>query len=81
MMSCDQHDYIELVCVYRYQVELVLKTGEVLQGEALDTAYNDERQSCLCLKQGDETRLVVLDNVASMSACEPNPHFSEISFV
>lgn len=81
MMTCEQHDYIELVCVYLYQVKLTLKNGSQVKGQALDTLYNDDREACLCLKQNDEIQLIVLDNIASMAACEQNPHFSAVSFV
>ncbi len=80
MMTCEQHDYIELACVYLYQVNLTLKSGEQVTGQALDTLYNDEREVCLCLKQDEELQLVVLDQIASMKACQKNPHFKIISF-
>lgn len=80
MMTCDQHDYIELVCVYLYEVSLTLKNGEQVTGQALDTLYNDDREACLCLKQDEEIKLVVLDHISSMKACHNNPHFSAISF-
>ncbi len=80
MMTCEQHDYIELACVYLYQVNLTLKSGEQVTGQALDTLYNDEREVCLCLKQDEELHLVVLDQIASMKACQQNPHFKIISF-
>lgn len=80
MMTCEQHDYIELACVYLYQVNLTLKSGEQVKGQALDTLYNDEREVCLCLKQNEELQLVVLDQIASMKACQQNPHFNIISF-
>jgi len=80
MMTCEQHDYIELACVYLYQVNLTLKNGEQVKGQALDTLYNDEREVCLCLKQDEELQLVVLDQIVSMKACQQNPHFNIISF-
>lgn len=81
MMTCEQHDYIELACIYLYQVNLTLKNGDEIKGQALDTLYNDDREVCLCLKQNnEELQLVVLDQIQSMSALDQNPHFRSISF-
>lgn len=80
MMTCEQHDYIELACVYLYQVNLTLKDGNQVKGQALDTLYNDEREACLCLKKDEDLELVVLDQIASMKVCQQNPHFDMITF-
>ena len=42
MISCNLHDYIEIVCLYRYPVSLQLRSGEVVAGTAVDTDWNIE---------------------------------------
>ncbi|WP_242603191.1 Rho-binding antiterminator [Marinomonas sp. MED121] len=80
MMTCEQHDYIELACVYLYEINLTLRNGDQVKGQALDTLYNDDKEACLCIKQGEEVKLVVLDQIVGMRACQENPHFHHILF-
>lgn len=79
MMSCDQHDYVEIACLYRYVVKLRLKSGEEVTGIALDTRRNAQRQECIAINSIDN--LILLDAVASMEALVDNPHFKLVSFV
>lgn len=37
MISCEQHDYIEIVCTFNYPIKLMMKSGQVIEGIALDT--------------------------------------------
>ncbi len=78
MMSCDQHDYVEIACLYRYVVKLTLKSGEEVTGIALDTRRNTQRQECIAIHHIDN--LVVLDAVATMEALVENPHFKRVTF-
>lgn len=80
MMSCDQHDYIEIACTFRYPVRLILKSGAIIEGKALDTRRNAARQECLKLGVGSVEHLVVLDEIARMEARTENPHFQVVSF-
>ncbi len=82
MISCNQYDYIEIVCMYSYPVELTLKSGEVLMGKALDTQFNDDREECIKVEVGAENdqALVVLDSISSMRVCVDNPHVEFVTF-
>lgn len=77
MISCAQHDYIEIACLYRMPVVLTLDKGEVLRGVAVDTVRDHDRTECLKLASG---QLVVLDRIRSLEAVEPNPHFDRVDF-
>ncbi|WMC10725.1 Rho-binding antiterminator [Oceanimonas pelagia] len=80
MMSCEQHDYIEIACLYRYSVTLTLVSGEQITGQALDTARNNDKAECLKMRIGDEVRLLPLASLARMTATSPNPHFVQVDF-
>lgn len=80
MMSCDQHDYIEIACTFRYPVRLTLKSGDIVEGKALDTQRNEARQECIKLALAGEEILVVLDEITRMEASVDNPHFQTVSF-
>ncbi|MFH7564883.1 Rho-binding antiterminator [Oceanimonas smirnovii] len=80
MMNCDQHDYLEIACMYRYEIRLILTTGEQITGIALDTSRNEHKEECLKLNTGTQVCLLPLSGLASMSATRPNPHFQHINF-
>ncbi|CAM4101633.1 Rho-binding antiterminator [Pseudoalteromonas byunsanensis] len=80
MLSCDEHDYIEIVCMYQYPISLTLKTGQVVSGIAVDTKRNEARQECIQLSHDGQTHLVVLDDIFKLTVTISNPHICEITF-
>ena len=50
MLTCQQYDYIEIACMYRYPTRLHLKNGETVEGTAIDTCRNEQQQECIELE-------------------------------
>ena len=80
MISCANHDYIEIACLYRFVVKLAFRNGQIVQGKALQTAYNENREECIVLDTERGNEQLVLEQVASMEAVTKNPHFEKINF-
>ncbi|MCG9648505.1 Rho-binding antiterminator [Vibrio brasiliensis] len=80
MISCNDYDYIEIVCLYRYPVRLTLKSGQTIEGKALDTARNQDKQEAIKLDQNGVEQLVVLDDLSLLEVLVDNPHFNQKSF-
>ncbi|MEE1675919.1 Rho-binding antiterminator [Agarivorans aestuarii] len=80
MISCDNYDYIEIACMYRYLVKVQLVNGEQVHGLALDTKRNQLKQECILLKHANQQFLVVLDDIQQLEVMVDNPHFSKVSF-
>lgn len=80
MISCDQHDYVEIVCLYHYPVKLTLESGDEIEGIGLDVLVNKSREECIKLREGGTDTLVVLDLVTTMEVLVENPHFKTVSF-
>ncbi|PNH96008.1 Rho-binding antiterminator [Vibrio diazotrophicus] len=80
MISCGNYDYIEIVCLFKYPIEITLKSAEVVSGKALDTAKNSLGEECIKLLTQDSELLVVLDSIAKMKVTMDNPHFQEVAF-
>jgi len=81
MISCNDYDYIEIVCMYSYPIKLTMKSTEIIRGVALDTQRNELREECIKISAEDESNmLVVLDNIKKLEICVENPHFNEITF-
>ncbi len=80
MMSCEQHDYIEIACLYRYPIILTLTSGHELSGIAIDTARNEDKAECIKILADHTARLVPLAHIARMKAASDNPHFDTVTF-
>ena len=80
MISCADHDYVEIACMYRYEVKLVLENGQIVQGKAFQTAYDENKEECIVLKTEIGNEEIVLDKIALMEAVTKNPYFERIDF-
>lgn len=81
MISCNQHDYIEIVCMYRYPIKLTLRSGEIIEGVAQDTEHNEQREECIKIKsKNNNLQLIVLKELTSLEVCVENPHFQRLVF-
>ena len=80
MITCDQYDYIEIVCTFRYPIKLTMKSGIVIECIAIDTKLNENKVECIKVNlKGDES-LIVLDEISKLEVCVDNPHFHTVSF-
>ncbi|MCG9544091.1 Rho-binding antiterminator [Vibrio sp. Isolate33] len=80
MISCNDYDYIEIVCMHRYPIKLTMKSGEPLTCVALDTKRNDAKEECIKVSVEGREELVVLTEISELEVCVDNPHFQHISF-
>lgn len=80
MISCKHHDYVEIVCTYKYPISLTMKVGAVIKGVALDVCLNENRVECIKVKQDDVEKLIALDDISVLEVCVENPHFDSIAF-
>jgi Rho-binding antiterminator len=80
MIPCEQHDYIELVCTYRYPLKVVLRSGECIECIAQDTQYDQARRECIKVSVAGQDKLIVLEDMASLEVCISNPHVTKLTF-
>lgn len=80
MISCNQHDYVEIVCMYQYPIKLTMKSGEVIECTALDTHYNSARGECIKVNVGGTDSEVIIDKISKLEVCIENPHFKQVCF-
>ena len=82
MLACDQHDFIEIACMYHLKVVLQLKTGAIVTGIAHNISLNNRRDECLqIIKSNKIQENVLLTDISSMSAKTINPHFEVVNFI
>ena len=80
MISCAIHDYVEIACMYGFEVKLYLKSGVVIDGKAIQTAYNADKEECIVVNTANRHEKIVLEQVVAMEAVTKNPHFERIDF-
>ena len=80
MISCNQHDYIEIACTYRFLVRITMKSGDSVEGIAFDTGFNDKREESIKLEVEGKEAWLVLDQVSRIDVLIENPHFKTVVF-
>jgi Rho-binding antiterminator len=80
MISCEQHDYVEIVCIFQFPVRLTLKNDHIIEGVASNIKVNSEKQEYLEVNKNGTSVLVLLDELSQMDVCVDNPHFRSVSF-
>ncbi|MDR7091878.1 Rho-binding antiterminator [Cellvibrio fibrivorans] len=80
MISCNQHDYIEIVCMYHYPIKLTLKSGDIIHGIAQDTQRNDNRDECIKIDIDGVEQLVVLEEIKMLEVMMENTHLQKVTF-
>lgn len=78
-ISCDLHDFVEVACMYGYQLRLILKNDQIIEGKAIDIINSPEKHECLVI-DGDARQQVELTRLAKMEILTPNARFSEVIF-
>ncbi|MDO6684845.1 MULTISPECIES: Rho-binding antiterminator [unclassified Agarivorans] len=80
MISCQDYDYIEIVCMYHFPIRIELVIGETIQGKALDTQRNTEQEECIKVLVGEDERLINLSSIKRLTVLMDNPHFHAVEF-
>ena len=82
LLKCDLHDYIEIVCLYRIEVEITLQNNVCLTGIPLTTGVNKKVGEYLVFRSNNkaDTRSIPLLSLQSMQAVSANIHFNKINF-
>ena len=83
MISCAEYDTIEMVCMNQYRIKLIIKSGISVEGVAIDTKRNKNREECIpmiLLNVNDVLQSIKLDDIVQLNVCIENPHANQITF-
>ena len=78
-ISCELHDFIEVACMYGYQIQLALKDDQVIEGKAVDITTSKDKREYLIIKNEQEQQ-VELTQLTKLTVLTPNAQFKEVSF-
>jgi Rho-binding antiterminator len=83
IISCDLHDYLEVACMYGYQVQLTLNDQQIIEGKAIDTMTTEDKREFLVIDidhgHGPKKQ-IELNQIRKMQVLTPNAKFSEVTF-
>ncbi len=78
-IACHLYDYIEIACMYGYEVELELDDGTHRRGNAITTRVFEQMEFLLIQSDGKQMS-IPLTRLKCMKALSPNPHFDTVNF-
>ncbi|MCJ8293959.1 MAG: Rho-binding antiterminator [Colwellia sp.] len=88
IIACDLHDYVEIACLFAYQVKFELKSGQTITAIPVTTKATiiaKGRQEFLLLKALSDTEQltqskILLTELKSMTVLTEDARFSYIEF-
>ncbi|MGZ5055128.1 MAG: Rho-binding antiterminator [Methylobacter sp.] len=82
-ISCDLHDYLEVACMYGYQVQLTLNDHRIIEGKAIDTMTTADKREFLVIDMDHghgQKEQIELNQIRKLQVQTPNAKFSEVIF-
>lgn len=83
ILSCDLHDYLEIACMFHYQVEVLTIENEVITGIAKDVKTLPDKKEVLILQSEHPQTALIEIRVTSMKHLKvltPGARFEQVSF-
>lgn len=80
MITCEQYDYLEMACLFGYQVRVMLRNNQCVVGITSTTQVNAHRQEELVLLIDGHTRSVLIDDLVRLDVLTPNAKFNHVEF-
>jgi Rho-binding antiterminator len=79
-IDCTLHDHLEIACLFHYQVQLKLKNGATVTGEAQTTTTWPNRSETLAVLTKAGTEHVPLEQLSHMLILTENARFLQVDF-
>jgi Rho-binding antiterminator len=82
-IKCELHDYIEMVCLFSYELQVKLMTGDEIIGFAVTTVMAKDKEEYLVLKRESPTntnKQLLLNNISSITVLTENARFQFVNF-
>lgn len=79
-ISCDLHDYLEIACIYHYELKVTLRNGTSLVGIARTTLTLPSKEEVLQLDTHSEVTDVFMHELAQVDVLTARAKFQTLSF-
>ncbi|MDD2758663.1 MAG: Rho-binding antiterminator [Methylomonas sp.] len=78
-LTCDQHDYIEIACMFGYRVRLTLEDQQIMEGKAVGTLTDSDKREYLIIDDGQQHRIELM-RLKKLQVLTPHARFTEMNF-
>lgn len=78
IIDCDVHDLIEIICMRRYEVRLLLQNGSTLQGAASNTRASQGTEYLLLQQQQQRLETPLLE-ISRIDVLTPGAEIQHIT--
>ncbi|KGJ98120.1 Rho-binding antiterminator [Thalassotalea sp. ND16A] len=79
LLACDLHDYIEVICLYRYRVRLTLTDGKCIIVTAKDVLTCEQREFLLGFDQENQALQIELTTIRLIEPLEAAAKFQQLN--
>ena len=81
-ISCELFDYIEIACMFSYEVTLTLDNGEQVTGTPVSTRISkDKTEYLIFIPQGSGNKQEIeTARLTKMTVLTPGARFSQVNF-
>lgn len=79
VLSCDLHDYLEIICMFHYQVRLTLEDGTTVVGEAVDVTSKAPNEWLSVRMIQNELVQVEVADIALITVLTEGARFKEMN--
>jgi len=79
-IACDLHDYLEIACLFAYQVRITLVTGETFTGVAKTTRVENKKELLVLAVDNAQLQKIETPKLKTMEVLTPNAKFTRIEF-
>jgi len=77
-IRCDLYDYIEIACMRKYSLEVLLKTNVKIQGIAKNTRVKD-KEEFIILEKDQLAFEIRLDKIKEITVLNENSEFQTVT--
>ena len=79
-IACDLHDHLEVACLYRYDLEVHLRDGTQVSGQAVTTRTDADKTEYLVLETAAGRYEVAMPDLARIDVTTPSARFTTLEF-
>lgn len=79
-IPCEKYDYLEIACMFEYQIKIILTDSREVIGIAKNLLINEKRKEVLQIHDGSELGFVYLEELIEVIVLTKNAKFQSVRF-
>ena len=79
-IGCELYDYVELACMYQYELRVRTTDGQCLEGTAIDARADGNVNEFIVMRAPGRELLIRLDAVTTMETLTEGARVGEVRF-